>query len=117
MLDEAEGSPFPEFLYHAAPPDIAEKIEKEGVMPGKKAMWAKLSKKGVTYWACSPMGAALYVSMKGYKRGQIAVYKAPLSAFDTSRLRPDSNYVHRENPATFEYEGGIGPDKLERVDF
>ena len=116
MLDEATGTAFPEFLYHATSADNADRIRKEGVKPGKEAVWKDLSAKNVTYWANSPMLAALYVRMKGTPKDKIAVYKVPIEAFDTSKLRGDRNYPSPEKSGAFEYEGGIRPEDLERID-
>ena len=115
LLEENGG--LPDFLYHSTPAKNAAKIEREGVNPGGEVQWRKLSKKGVTYWACGKMQAALYVRMKGYRREDIATYRVPISAFDTGRLRPDRNYPDPEKSGAFEYEGSIPPEYLVRDDF
>ena len=69
MLDEAMGvNGFPDFLYHATPAKNAREIEQHGVRPGGNVQWKNLSRENVTYWANTPLLAALYVSMKGFKR-------------------------------------------------
>ena len=69
MLDEAMGvNDFPDFLYHATPAENAREIEQYGVRPGGNVQWKNLSRENVTYWANTPLLAAFYVSMKGFKR-------------------------------------------------
>lgn len=106
----------PDSLYHATSNKIAAEIEKHGIYPGGTVQWKDLSKEGVTYWANSPTLAALYARMKGLKRNEIAIFEAPIKAFNTSKLRPDRNYPSDMNSGAFEYKGGIAAKDLKRIE-
>lgn len=76
-----------------------------------------MSKLDVTYWAKTAFLAAMYVSMKHVKPADIVVFEAPISAFDTSKLSEDSNYMKGHNPGSYEYRGDIPPECLKQVSF
>ena len=115
LLNEARDD-LPEFLYHATTLKNSAKIDKHGVYPNEDVQWKDLSKHGVTYWAETPLLAALYVRMRGAKRDEIVIYKAPISVFDTNKLSPDKNYSADIKSGAFEYKGGIAIKDLEKID-
>ena len=114
LLNESRDN-LPDFLYHATTLKNSVKIDKYGVYPNEDVQWKDLSKHGVTYWAETPLLAALYVRMGGAKRNEIVIYKAPISAFDTTKLGPDRNYPLDVQSGAYEYQGGIAIKSLEKI--
>lgn len=105
---------FPQKLYHATSIKNTDKIEKNGISYNVDRKW-NISKKDVTYWAETPIGAALYVRMKGIKVNDIVIYEAPLSAFDTKKLQPDRNYPENARSGSYEYNGNMPATQLRRI--